>query len=1641
MDGSEWWNCPPDGNPTADESTPKWKRLAKASGDEQSPGVGDYSGNAILAMATASYWKDRINEHYAEQYEAKGGKLDPDTGKGAILNDQTTCELYTIGVDMAPNMTLNDPNLRSDVLRSNDYSGIEPEEMLRYINGGRDGDIVELTMDPHYALLPLEEKQALWDSDENVRLNWPNRPTTDNIFREEVLEFWDAYQSGEDAPVEQGRVFFWMSLSLSMGGLPMSIQRIVPSTGLGANGPGTNIKGEVVTDEKYKQELKPEYVTNEKGEITGFTPEFQEVLKDYQLNGYMPSYKEPTHMSHPPKDKDITTLEYSDGFINIDSCDNVRNLESALSDILIKFINDSMVGPTAGQNTLSGMTEDVVTYKDPIGRYMEIKNIDSFVMFGQQYHLEKDGAPDPVSGRQYYKIVDKDLKKIELEPSAYKRGHYFNPCYDYKLPEDLEPYERVDFRPTDIKIWVDSVDRVVGSEGVEEGLETYGGFEQVLYVEIPSNALPLRTVIIEEDISDPYNKIMTYRTNAGDDKDAAVDEYGKSQKAYYAESTPFRLFYSVGLASTLLDPTKEKPTVADNVADIVDKDYLGTVYETTGTLFFFSNWYSEVNDEGNEKKYTYSSGETYTFGDPVMSFSPNKGNRYYIFQENLWLYKSADENVDSNRDTHIVEGGYVTGEEGSWKWNDNGVSIGTPITDKETQVIRDQIYYDVVTWFENIDGKAQEIHYALPRRGQGFSSSLGDKNDDTMYNDYLHYINKNDPTDVVDSDIAPGSNYVVAVKKGALRVGNMATSVRAKNIHEEPRGNLVVSADERTVTWTFEAEPGEEGVIELTVKVKANAQDGDIIGNKVSIQFGSDDPKYAIQTNPISSTSTAVDPGRGIPVKQGSEFTYKINWKNTKLEATQITITDILDSNVEYIEASDSYTVYAPNHTGTASTFYMPTVGSNSNGEEGYNSKLNLYLGNNGRMAVIVPEKEVIAPPNASDGDDFIEDGDLVDVGDEIYYKIWWQNTEEPAPTDATVTITDPLDAGVDFLEASYGDGINGLVKLQVTDSEAAKGGVYNETGIVTSNEEVTISYDKATHTVKWTIEKVAQYAYGYVLLKVKVNENARKAWGYDLDENDNLIGKPGNGNDYRVLNRAGVQVNNKPERRTNTTVNPLDPNKTETNIKRNEDGADETVTANDNLKVKPDTPEDANTTWEGPTVFVDDIITYEINWANNLRDENGKGKNATVVITDPLDENVTFEEASYQNVTLTADNKLNLITGKVGKITVTISYDKETHTVKWILNNIPYATIDIVTLKVKVAGGATQVGKVDNQANIQIGNEYEIDTDIVENPTPKPKKENDKEYELPLKPGDKVGYKVSWENYQEEDAEVVITDKLDEDVEFVSAEFGDISITQENPTVTQDGITISYDETTHTITWNLGTRESGDNGEVTLTVLVLDSALTNDVENTADVKVGNDPKVKTNPVDNPVFDPEKKEISPGEGLEVNTGDEIEYSITWKNYKREKATVTITDPLDKNVAFKEASYNGVTLTAAEDGSSVTVSDKKDEPDIIISYDKDTHTVTWVLHKQESFASGDVNLTVEVLASASNRVKNGASVQVGNDPKVDTNIVENPVPRIALPEAGGIGAKLLYQISAIILLFAATLILCSKMYSYRRKRKI
>ena len=366
-------------------------------------------------------------------------------------------------------------------------------------------------------------------------------------------------------------------------------------------------------------------------------------------------------------------------------------------------------------------------------------------------------------------------------------------------------------------------------------------------------------------------------------------------------------------------------------------------------------------------------------------------------------------------------------------------------------------------------------------------------------------------------------------------------------------------------------------------------------------------------------------------------------------------------------------------------------------------------------------------------------------------------------------------------------------------------------------------------------------------------------------------------------------------------------------------------------------------------------------------------------MITDRLDDNVAYVSSSDEG-------------------------EEKDGTVTWVIKDVPAGSKGNVSLKVEALDEAKSAGMVSNTAEVQLGNDPLFHTNTIENPVPEnPHKEEvspDKGTGLlgGVSAGDEITYRISFRNYKKTEADVTITDPLDPNVEFVSADNGG-------------------EEESGNVVWVIENVPAGDAGEVTLTVKVKDGVESKLINNQASVAVGNDNAFETEVVSNPTTaNPVKTEIRPGADKTVRVGDTVTYQISYCNYRPDAETIVITDKLDANVKFESASNGG-------------------------KYDKASHTVVWTLNDVpglgEGGYAGNVTLNVSVQKSAvkEGMIANSASVKVGDDPAIETDIIKNPVKDNPhkKPDTGDSNDVFLYG--------AAGILAALELLIMRRKRRL
>lgn len=243
------------------------------------------------------------------------------------------------------------------------------------------------------------------------------------------------------------------------------------------------------------------------------------------------------------------------------------------------------------------------------------------------------------------------------------------------------------------------------------------------------------------------------------------------------------------------------------------------------------------------------------------------------------------------------------------------------------------------------------------------------------------------------------------------------------------------------------------------------------------------------------------------------------------------------------------------------------------------------------------------------------------------------------------------------------------------------------------------------------------------------------------------------------------------------------------------------------------------------------------------------------------------------------------------------------------------------------------------------------------------------------LSVGDSYVYTINWVNTEADangnlvPANVTVTDKLPAGVVFEAFE-GECA---------DKGAASGQ-----SLTWDLGKQPAGGHGSVRVRVKITEDAVEDaqgavgTVKNAATITVGN--KSYTGTTTNYVPKKSESDAQDSSGLGIKLGDELTYTIGYKNTEGASATVKITDAVPAGTEFVE--FAG---------------DHKDAG----SKDNDG-SLTWTLKDVPAGKEGTVQFKVRVTedafksGGASGNISNQASVTVGNNPAVKTNTTTDEV---------------------------------------------
>ena len=480
-------------------------------------------------------------------------------------------------------------------------------------------------------------------------------------------------------------------------------------------------------------------------------------------------------------------------------------------------ISDNAFTPVNGINDLGH--ESSVSYEDPLGKYMGIKDKGIIVgdstydmamlLFGNIHFLNKakvfdyqfiqkhskDGSfkvgwydkkgnykenGDWEKGDIYY-IDESMFKKLFSNINSTKNltNNQKNTIYTFyeftdsdKNTDKINPCYNADstkYSLSDITVWNEDTSNLKDETGLK--------VDNTLYVDIPIGALPLQTVTITQT---DYDEVDKYETN--------IEKKN--------ESTPLRLFYGVGIQDSLLYNNGLINT------KLISKEYKEKYTNKNNELSFFSNYYSATTYDGYAAD---TQDGARTKGDTFLTLSPSINNRYYVFQKNLKLYtkaykvdngelKELSENEAKNFEGHTYYGEFSSIDEAK-KELFKGLKDGDIVTLKNEVVTYQNknnydgngYYYIVAEYYKSTnDSKGEMVRYIVSRKGSEFGSGL--LNGDLPKGDFLCWYDANNKyietynydEEVPNDKRNNGANWVLATKVGGLRIGDLHQSILLK---------------------------------------------------------------------------------------------------------------------------------------------------------------------------------------------------------------------------------------------------------------------------------------------------------------------------------------------------------------------------------------------------------------------------------------------------------------------------------------------------------------------------------------------------------------------------------------------------------------------------------------------------------------------------------------------------------------------------------------------------------------------------------------------------------------------------------------------------------------------------------------------
>ena len=487
------------------------------------------------------------------------------------------------------------------------------------------------------------------------------------------------------------------------------------------------------------------------------------------------TFAEPLGLYMEVKDKAIAVNNPVEGSENIQNEHGIYDMAILLYNQMHGIVKTAVYDESFVESHSNDGNEFKAGWYSSNGSYLGTNSEGSWSN-GDTYYVDKQTALQfvpTIPEKSSSSSDNEDLKHIVYtlyrfaENTNDRNTTISNPCYGGN--------SEVTFKLSDIRIWVEESGNYVNQSGM---IIPGSGYDSMLYINLPSNAIPSEVAKITLD---EKGNIAKYDTN--------IDEKGISN--------PLRVFYSVGI--------KDEYLTEDNLdMDLtkVSQEYIEHFKNDDGSLNFFDSYWSKstYDDYENEDKRTR--------GDTTLSFSPSQSNKYYFFQKNLALYTDAYYIGTDGSTTHIddlskyenktlakIYDGKSDNKEipedikkqiqSDFQNNtisqDTIVILSQDVITDTNGFTKNGTYYIIDDYYvPDKDGKGKKVEIVIQRSGQDFS--LGTEGESEQKGDYLCWKAKTrNSTETYDFNAKPSNDdYVLSTKVGALRVGNLSSNIGTK---------------------------------------------------------------------------------------------------------------------------------------------------------------------------------------------------------------------------------------------------------------------------------------------------------------------------------------------------------------------------------------------------------------------------------------------------------------------------------------------------------------------------------------------------------------------------------------------------------------------------------------------------------------------------------------------------------------------------------------------------------------------------------------------------------------------------------------------------------------------------------------------